>query len=473
MSVDAGQDTTQGAPRNGQPRTSLDTAAARNLATTTKSAPQMQGISSRWLLRVLPWVQVNAGTYRVNRRLSYAVGDGRVTFVKTGSEVRVIPQELGEIAALRSFQDDGALTALADRFTQRQYGPGEVLAEAGQPADTVFLIAHGKVEKVGEGPYGEQNRLGVLADGDHFGEQALLTGDTTWEYTARAGAATTVLVLPRQELEPLLAQSAELRGHLAAFRSLPPQRANRRGEADIELASGHRGEPELHGTYVDYEVRPREYELSVAQTVLRVHSRVADLYNEPMNQTEQQLKLTVEALRERQESELINNPEFGLLNNADYEQRLQPHAGPPLPDDLDELISRRRGTRYLLAHPRAIAAFGRECTRRGLYPDPVEVLGSTVPAWRGVPILSCNKIPISDARTTSIIAVRTGEDDQGVIGLNQTGLPDEYEPGLNVRFMGIDEKAVISYLVSTYFSAAVLVPDALGVLENVNVANWN
>jgi hypothetical protein len=59
-----------------------------------------------------------------------------------------------------------------------------------------------------------------------------------------------------------------------------------------------------------------------------------------------------------------------------------------------------------------------------------------------------------------------------VIGLNQTGLPDEYEPGLNVRFMGIDEKAVISYLVSTYFSAAVLVPDALGVLENVNVANW-
>ncbi|WP_329131394.1 family 2B encapsulin nanocompartment shell protein [Streptomyces sp. NBC_01476] len=473
MSVDAGQDTAQGAPQNGEQRTSLDTAAARNLATTTKSAPQMQGISSRWLLRVLPWVQVNAGTYRVNRRLSYAVGDGRVTFVKTGSQVRVIPQELGEIAALRTFQHNASLTALADRFVQREYGPGEVLAEAGAPADTVFLIAHGKVEKLGEGSYGEQTRLGVLADGDHFGEQALLTGDATWEYTAKAGAATTVLALSRQELEPLLAQSAELRGHLDALRSIPRQRANRRGEADIELASGHKGEAALPATYVDYEVKPREYELSVAQTVLRVHSRVADLYNEPMNQTEQQLKLTVEALRERQENELINNPEFGLLGNADYEQRLQPHAGPPLPDDLDELLSRRRGTRYLLAHPRAIAAFGRECTRRGLYPDPVEVLGTSVPAWRGVPILSCNKIPVTAARTSSIIALRTGEENQGVIGLNQTGLPDEYEPGLNVRFMGIDEKAVISYLVSTYFSAAVLVPDALGVLENVNVANWH
>jgi CRP-like cAMP-binding protein len=472
MSVDAGQDTAHGTPDNAQPRTSLDTAAARNLATTTKSAPQMQGISSRWLLRVLPWVQVTAGTYRVNRRLSYAVGDGRVTFVKTGSEVRVIPRELGEIAALRTFDDEGALTALADRFAQREFEPGEVIAEAGRPADTVYLVAHGKIEKLGEGSYGEQTRLGVMADGDHFGEQALLSDAATWQFTAKAATATTVLALPRSALSSLLGVSDPLREHLEAYRSLPRQRANRKGEADIELASGHQGEHSLPATFVDYEVKPREYELSVAQTVLRVHSRVADLYNEPMNQTEEQLKLTVEALRERQEHELINNPEFGLLNNAEYEQRIQPHSGPPLPDDLDELISRRRGTRFLFAHPKTIAAIGREWSRAGIYPDPVEVLGSTVPAWRGVPILSCNKIPVSAERTSSIIAVRTGEDNQGVIGLNQTGLPDEYEPGLNVRFMGIDEKAIVSYLVSTYFSAAVLVPDALGVLENVNVSNW-
>ncbi|MDQ3773416.1 MAG: Crp/Fnr family transcriptional regulator, partial [Pseudomonadota bacterium] len=75
-----------------RPHTSLDTAAARNLATTTKSVPQMQEITSRWLLRMLPWVEVSGGTYRVNRRLSYAVGDGRVTFTTTGAEVRVIPQ---------------------------------------------------------------------------------------------------------------------------------------------------------------------------------------------------------------------------------------------------------------------------------------------------------------------------------------------------------------------------------------------
>ncbi len=84
-------------------------------------------------------------------------------------------------------------------------------------------------------------------------------------------------------------------------------------------------------------------------------------------------------------------------------------------------------------------------------------------------MLPCNKIPMSSSRTSSVLLLRTGMENQGVVGLHQTGLPDELQPGLNVRFMGIDEKAVISYLVSAYYSAAVLVPDALAVLENVEV----
>src|SRR5205814_9223032 len=136
-----------------------------------------------------------------------------------------------------------------------------------------------------------------------------------------------------------------------------------------------------------------------------VSSRVADLYNEPMDQVEQQLRLTVEALRERQEHELVNNREFGLLHNADLRQRIHTRSGPPTPDDLDELLSRRRKSRFFLAHPRAIAAFGRECNRRGLYPASTTLGGATVHAWRGVPILPCDKIPIVDG-ATSILVVR-------------------------------------------------------------------
>jgi hypothetical protein len=208
----------------------------------------------------------------------------------------------------------------------------------------------------------------------------------------------------------------------------------------------------------------------VAQTVLQIHTRVADLFNEPMNQTEQQLRLTVEALKERKEHELINSPSFGLLHNADLKQRIHTRSGPPTPDDMDELLATVwKDPSFFLAHPRTIAAFGQECSRRGIYPTSIDMSGNMVPAWRGVPILPCNKIPITDARTSSILLMRTGDKNQGVIGLHHAGIPDEIEPSLSVRFMGINEKAVISYLVSAYFSAAVLVPDALGILESVEI----
>ncbi|KUO04300.1 family 2B encapsulin nanocompartment shell protein [Streptomyces caeruleatus] len=456
----------------GQPQQSLGTAAARNLATTTKSAPQMQEISSRWLLRMLPWVNVQGGTYRVNRRLTYAVGDGRITFVKTGDRVEVIPAELTELPALRSYDDEDVLSELAQRCQQREFAAGTLIASFGSPTDEVYLLAHGRVEKLGTGPYGEDESLGVLADGAYLGEQALLDSDAIWEYTVRAVTACTVLVLPRQEVERVAERAESLSGHLERLRATPSQRTNKYGEKEVDLAAGHSGEPDIPHTFVDYEARPREYELSIAQTVLRIHSRVADLYNQPMNQTEQQLRLTVEALKERQEHELVNNREFGLLHNCEYDQRLQPHDGVPSPDDMDELLCRRRGTKLFLAHPRAISAFGRELNKRGLVPETIEVGGNRIPTWRGVPIFPCNKIPVTDARTTSIIAMRTGESDQGVIGLQQAGIPDEIEPSLSCRFMGINEQAIIKYLVTAYYSAAVLVPDALGVLENVEIGRW-
>ncbi|MFE9634630.1 family 2B encapsulin nanocompartment shell protein [Streptomyces sp. NPDC006463] len=454
-----------------QPRqSSLGTAAARNLATTTKSAPQMQEITSRWLLRMLPWVQTKGGTYRVNRRLSYAVGDGRIEFVQDGANVRVIPRELGELALLRGFDDVEVLNALAGRCVQRDFRAGEVLVERGAPSEHIHLIAHGRINQTSVGKYGDDVAVAVLADGDRFGENALLDGGAGWDYTATAETAGTLLTLSRADFAAVLASAPSLQAHIREFSALPHQRQNKHGEAEIAMSAGHTGEAELPGAFVDYELNPREYELSIAQTVLRVHTRVADLYNEPMNQTEEQLRLTIEALRERQEHELVNNREFGLLHNADFKQRIQTHSGPPTPDDLDELLCRRRGTKLFLAHPRTIAAIGRELNARGLYPDHVDVGGQQVPAWRGVPILPCNKIPISKENTSSILAMRTGADNQGVIGLHQTGLPEEYEPGLSVRFMGIDERSIISYLVTTYYSAAVLVPDALGVLENVQIA---
>ena len=453
-----------------QPHLTLSTAAARNLATTAKSAPQTQEITSRWLLKLLPWVQTKGGAYRVNRRLSYSVGDGRVTFSNTGATVQVIPLELTELPLLRGFNNLDVLTGLANQFVQQEYAPDDVIVELGQPADRVILIAHGKVNKIGIGKYDEQVVFDVLADGDHFGDEAVVQSEDTWQYTLKAITRTIVLSLPQEVFERAIDQSEALRTHVEQFRVRLSQPQTPQGEAAIELAANHPQEAELPGTFADYELKPREYELSIAQTVLRVSTRVADLYNEPYNQTEEQLRLTIEALRERQEHELLNNREFGLLHNADLKQRIYSSSGAPTPDDLDELLATVwKEPGFFLAHPRTIAAFGREANRLGLYPQSVDVNGVQVTSWRGVPIFPSNKIPISNNRTSSILLLRTGVEKQGVIGLHQTGIPDEYQPSLSVRFMGISEKAIISYLVTAYYSAAVLTPDALGILEDVEI----
>jgi hypothetical protein len=278
------------------------------------------------------------------------------------------------------------------------------------------------------------------------------------------------LSLPEQAFQQLVNQSEALQAQVDKFRETLSKPKNTEGEASINISSGHAGESILPGTFADYEMNPREYELSVAQTILQINTRVADLYNEPMNQTAEQLRLTIEELRERQEHDMINNREFGLLHNADLNQRIFTRSGAPTPDDLDELLSLVwKEPSFFLAHPRTIAAFGRECNRLGLYPNPIPMGNSALPSWRGIPIYPCNKIPVTKERTSSIMLMRVGAANQGVIGLHKTNIPDEYQPSLSVRFMGINEKAVISYLVSAYYSAVVLVPDALAILEDVEI----
>lgn len=316
-----------------QPQQSLSTQTARNLATTTKTQPQMRGKTPRLLLKLLPWVEVSGGTYRVNRR-----------------DVRV-------------------------------------------SEDT--------------------------ATNDH-------------------------------------------------------------GEKNIEIMSGQEGEPTLTQTFVDYDDYPQEYALSIVQTVLKVHTRVGDLYSNATDQVREQLRLTVEGLMERKENDIINHdgngdPEnaYGLLHAADPSMRISTRSGPPTPDDFDELLSKVwKQPAFFLAHPQSIAAFGRECTFLGVPPATVQLFGSAYITWRGVPIIPSDKLKVTNGKS-NILLMRVGEAVQGVVGLHKTGVAGEQMPGVSMRLMGINDQAIATYLVTTYFSVASLVPDALGVLKNVDVTNYH
>jgi len=60
----------------------------------------------------------------------------------------------------------------------------------------------------------------------------------------------------------------------------------------------------------------REYTLNSISTTVDIHTRVSDLYSNPYDQIREQLRLTVEKVKERQEGELINNADYGLLHQA-------------------------------------------------------------------------------------------------------------------------------------------------------------
>ncbi|MCA8916594.1 MAG: hypothetical protein KDB90_14405 [Planctomycetes bacterium] len=235
-----------------------------------------------------------------------------------------------------------------------------------------------------------------------------------------------------------------------------------------KVIQGHAAGDALPETFTPYDEKPREITLNTVQTVLKIHTRVPDLYNQPHDQLREQLRIAVEAVKEEKERQIFNNKDYGLLHVCAKDQRIA-GKGAPTPDDLDNMLAKvwkRPG--FFAAHPQAIAAFGRQCTARGVTPESVEMFGVPFISWRGVPIVPSDKLPITKGKS-SFVLLRVGEAEQGVVGLHQAELGTPELQSLAVRHMGIDSNGISSYLITCYYSIAVLVDDALAVLENVEV----
>jgi CRP-like cAMP-binding protein len=461
---------------------SVTTAVARNLANTTKTSPKMMSITPRWLLSLLPWVNVEGGTYRVNRtkvelskaeRIEVEVRDGGFVF----------PSEALRSVPLFSELPESILDRMTNRFKTEEVSLGNKLVVEGEDLSKFFILAQGQVEVLSKGVHGTDLRIALLSEGEFFGETDLVS-DKLSDMTVRTITPCVLLTLSRRDLDAVLSEipslDEEFKKAIAEHLELRST-VNRYGERNIELVSGFAENVEIPETFVDYSAHPREYSLAAVQTVVRVHTRVSDLYNGPYDQLEEQMRLTIEGIKERQEWELVNNNKYGLIHSADPAMRISTRYGAPTPDDLDELLALVwKKPAFFLAHPKAIAAFERECTWRGVPPVTINLFGTPVVTWRGVPLVPCDKLEMKSRYqsnqwfgTTSILLMRVGEADQGVVGLHQVGIPGEIGPSLSARLMGLDSLGVASYLLTLYSSCAVLTDDALGILENVEVGYYH
>jgi hypothetical protein len=461
---------------------SVTSSVARNLTTTTKTNPKMMSITPRWVLSQLPWVQVNGGTYRVNRTKVELSKAERIEVDITNGSASFPPESLRSVPLFSRLPDD-IVSRLAGRFKTEEVSLGNNLVVEGKDRNKFFIIAQGQVEVLSKGVHGSDLRIALLTEGEFFGETELVS-ERPSDVTVRTITPCILLTLSRKELDAALGEKPSLK---VEFRKVIDEylellsTVNRYGERNIDLVSGFAENIEIPETFVDYSASPREYSLSAVQTVVRVHTRVSDLFNGPYDQLGEQMRLTIEGIKERQEWELINSKRFGLLHSVDPSMRISARYGAPTPDDLDELLALVwKKPAFFLAHPKAIAAFARECTWRGVPPVTVNLFGVPVITWRGVPLIPSDKLEIKSRYlshrwlgTTNILLLRVGEADQGVVGLHQVGIPGEILPSLSARFMGTDNLGVSSYLLSLYFSCAVLTDDAIGVLENVEVGYYH
>jgi CRP-like cAMP-binding protein len=122
------------------------------------------------------------------------------------------PDQLGRLerrARMRTFPAKAAV-----------YLPADV-------ADSVFLLAEGRMKLCSLTPDGKEAILAFIEAGELFGELALV-GESVREEYAQTVVASTVVLLPRDELESLLAESPQLTLGVTKLIGLRRRRIERR-----------------------------------------------------------------------------------------------------------------------------------------------------------------------------------------------------------------------------------------------------
>lgn len=125
--------------------------------------------------------------------------------------------------------DPSELARVAAVSRVRSYSGREAVVTQGEPAEALFAIVHGRLKVVSCGPDGRDTVLGIMAEGEVFGEVALIDGGT------RSATVTTIepcelLVIEREPFLELLQRSPRISVKLLAVLAKRLRRLSQRSE---------------------------------------------------------------------------------------------------------------------------------------------------------------------------------------------------------------------------------------------------
>ena len=111
------------------------------------------------------------------------------------------------------FLSDEHFAALEPLLQEEHYDFGDVIVKQDDPADSFYVLTHGRARALKIKSDGEEIPLGVLKPGDSFGEAALAEGGKRTA-TVRCSTAVDVLRIARSDFLGLVEQVPELRRYI-------------------------------------------------------------------------------------------------------------------------------------------------------------------------------------------------------------------------------------------------------------------
>jgi CRP-like cAMP-binding protein len=109
---------------------------------------------------------------------------------------------------LFSALDSEELAALADIALEKEFSPGEVIFEEGQPAQHLYLLARGKVEVFHRDDSGDYP-IATLGEEECFGEMAILDEEPR-SASIKALEPTQVLKIDRESFRELITERPQI-----------------------------------------------------------------------------------------------------------------------------------------------------------------------------------------------------------------------------------------------------------------------
>jgi hypothetical protein len=227
---------------------------------------------------------------------------------------------------------------------------------------------------------------------------------------------------------------------------------------------------------INFTEKPDVLELYAIETIIKIPSKVDDIFNLPHNQKEIQIHLTLEKIFERKELLLFyfghtddnydkndgRKDQYGLLNYCVNHNKVLYAKGAFSLDYLDHMLSNVwiKPTFFVL-HPDMLYHINTLCTQKGIHPETTELMGHKFATWRGIPLLPTDKLKRPNKNIYDIFLIRSGESDNGVVQLINNNISYEQTASLVVKENSTDDYGMTNLRISYYFNVAVLSSDAI------------